>query len=200
MKPESFSRWVVWAIYVALMVEVAVAWSCCPGDSDAYSRGWALTRVFGWSALLALCAALCVSPINRLVRLALGGSGSETWSRELRRGFGIAAASAGIVHASLALGAVPGTRTGLLDTAQLRAGVAALLILTLLLVTSFRSIVRVLRLRSWKELHRLAYVALPLALLHALHGPFVPVRSVLVLAGITLAVGLLRAWPSRRSQ
>jgi DMSO/TMAO reductase YedYZ heme-binding membrane subunit len=198
MKPANFSRWVVWVVCVALSIEAAVAWSSCPGDSDAYTRGWALTRVFGWSALLALCAALCVSPISRLVRL--GGRGSESWSRELRRALGIAAASAALVHSGLALGTVPGTRASLLDTAQLRAGVAALLILAALLVTSFAAIVRVLRLRSWKELHRLAYVALPLALLHVLHGPFVPVRSVLVLAGITLALGLLRALPSRGSQ
>jgi DMSO/TMAO reductase YedYZ heme-binding membrane subunit len=198
MKPANFSRWLVWAICIALIVEAAVAWLCCPGDGDAYTRGWAITRVFGWNALLALCAALCVTPINRLLRS--GGSGAETWSRELRRGLGIAAASAGLVHASLAFAAVPGTRPGWLDSAQLRAGAAALLILTLLLVTSFRSIVRMLRLRSWKELHRLAYVALPLALLHVLHGPFVQVRSVLLLAGITLAVGLLRALPSRGSQ
>jgi DMSO/TMAO reductase YedYZ heme-binding membrane subunit len=46
--------------------------------------------------------------------------------------------------------------------------------------------------RSWKELHRLGYVAAAFAFVHTLLGPFAPLRSVLALALFTLLFGLLR--------
>jgi DMSO/TMAO reductase YedYZ heme-binding membrane subunit len=193
MKPVELSRSAPWLVVVALASQVALSWLYYPGDRDAYTRELALTRAVGWSALLALCAALCVSPIGRLLRTV--HRGSDAWQREVRRVLGIAAASAGIAHATLALLALPGPRANLLETPQLRAGLAALLALTLLLITSFPSAVRGLRWRSWKELHRLAYPALALAFLHLLQSPYVPLRSALWLLGGTLTIGLLRLLP-----
>jgi DMSO/TMAO reductase YedYZ heme-binding membrane subunit len=157
----------------------------CRGEADAYSRGLSLTRACGWCALLALCAALCATPLAKLLRVS--GMRDLVGLHALRRALGIAAGGCGLLHASSALFAVPGTRETLWVAPQLRAGVAALLILTLLLSTSFRPL-----LRSWKELHRLGYVAAAFAFVHALLGPFAPLRSVLALAAFTLLFGLLR--------
>jgi sulfoxide reductase heme-binding subunit YedZ len=176
------SVWVVAGVW--LVGAVWAAWACT-GDADAYSRILALTRACGWGALLALCAALCATPLERLARFRGRSLGAALHSS--RRALGIAAGSCGLLHAAAALIWLPGTRETLWSAAQLRAGLAALLILALLLATSFRPLVR-----SWKELHRLAYVAAPCAFLHVLWGPFAALRSVLALAAFTLAFGLLR--------
>jgi sulfoxide reductase heme-binding subunit YedZ len=198
MKPEQPSSWVEWLVGAALAVQAGLSWLCYPGERDAYTHQLAFARALGWIALLTLCAALCVSPISKLVRLA--GRGSEFWTREIRRALGIGAASAGIAHSTLAFVALPSVRTEILETPQLRAGLAVLITLTLLLVTSFPAAVRALRLRSWKELHRLAYPALALAFLHVLHAPYVPLRSALLLLACALLIGSLRVLRVRKRE
>jgi DMSO/TMAO reductase YedYZ heme-binding membrane subunit len=168
----------------------------CAGDDDAYSRALACTRGFGWFGLGCLCAALCVTPLTRLAtRISSFADARDPRLFALRRSFGLAAFAAAALHVSVALGGVPGTWIGLLDKPSLRAGLSGLLILALLALTSFPVLVRFLRLRLWKELHRLAYAALACASLHVLLGPFVPVRAFAWLAGGTLVIGLLRVLP-----
>ena len=197
MKPSRFGRLVPYAVAALLAIELPVLWWLYPGEADAYSQSWALARALGWQAFGALCVALCVTPIARLAaRFTQARSG---WSRELRRGLGLLAATTGLVHAAIAWRAIPAVRAGLFESAQLRAGVAALAILCLLYLTSFRSLVRRLSLGFWKELHRLAYVAFALVALHALFGAFTPLRTVLWLAGCTLLIGLLRLLPRKRA-
>jgi methionine sulfoxide reductase heme-binding subunit len=163
------------------------------GDGDAYDRALALTRACGWIALLALCAALCMTPLRQVLRFA--GVPVDRALNALRRALGIAAAIGALAHAALSLGWVPGTRALLLNAPQLRAGLCALVILVPLLATSFRPL-----LRTWKELHRMAYVAAPFALLHVVLGPFAPLRAALALAAFTFACGLLRALPARTGE
>ena len=62
----------------------------------------------------------------------------------------------------------------------LRAGAAATVILAALLVTSFPPLVRSLRVRLWKELHRFAYLAALFAMQHLALAPFAPKREVFV--------------------
>jgi DMSO/TMAO reductase YedYZ heme-binding membrane subunit len=178
--------------FVAGACAGAGAWAlwACRGEADAYSRAVSLTRACGWCTLLALCAALCATPLAKLLRVC--GMRDLAGLPGLRRALGIAAGGCGLLHASVALFAVPGTRETLWVAPQLRAGSAALLILTLLLATSFKPL-----LRSWKELHRLAYLAAAFAFLHVLLGPFAPLRIVLALAAFTLGFGLLRGLRTR---
>jgi hypothetical protein len=176
----------------------------CPGEADAYSRSVALTRASGYLALVAASCALCATPLARVVawvmrraRPGVGASlGPLAWSRRVRRAFGIAAASCAIVHSSLALAAVPGAASALVSSPRLRFGLGALLILTLLLLTSFPRLVTRMRIAYWKELHRLAYVAWPFAMIHALLGPFASLTNLLWLAGLTLGIGMLRVIPT----
>jgi len=190
MKPADVSRWSAWLVCGGLGVQTGLLWLLYPGDRDAYTHAFALTRGLGWSGLVALCAGLCATPLGTLLRSR--GHAADAWTRELRRLLGIAAAGAALAHAALAFCALPDTRNAVMEAPQLRTGLAGLLILLLLLITSFPRVVRALHVRSWKELHRLAYVAFALAFLHVLHAPYVPIRSALWLAALTLSVGLLR--------
>jgi sulfoxide reductase heme-binding subunit YedZ len=171
-------------LWIAALALVAATVS---GDGDAYSYAWAWTRGAGFVALASLCAALCVSPLAPWIAMRRPIS-AVRW----RRALGLAAVGGGTVHAVSALTRVPGCLEQLFSTPGLRAGAATLLILAALGVTSFPGLVRRLGLGAWKELHRLAYVALPLALFHALHGAFAAVAWLSWLGAITLAVSLLR--------
>ncbi len=79
----------------------------------------------------------------------------------------------------------------------MRAGLSALLILSLLLMTSFPSTVRRLHLRGWKELHRLAYVAFACVIHHCLLSPFAPRTWLLGVVTVVLLIGSLRLWPRK---
>jgi sulfoxide reductase heme-binding subunit YedZ len=180
-------------------LSVAVAWVCAlvvvcmsdAGDNDAYSRALALTRGFGLVALMTLCAALCISPLARVF--------TQAWpAARLRRALGISAFAGAVVHWTTALFAVPDVWSRLWDSPMLRAGLAALLILGLLAATSYKSVVRDLHVTAWKELHRLAYVALPLAFFHAAQGTFASLRILFVLGCVTLLMGTLRLLPKKK--
>ena len=201
MKPRRLGRWVGVAVGVCVAAEVAIGQLSCAGDGDAYTGGWANTRLLGWTALVALCATLCVSPLARLYYSVRPEP--SAWVREIRRALGLTAASAALAHALLALATVPATSAGLFAAPRLRSGAAALLVLVVLYLTSFQTLVRRLHLAFWKPLHRLAYLALVLAAHHALTSAFVSAWAVGWLVGATLLVGALRFVPlsaARRSR
>ena len=155
------------------------------GDSDAYSDNVALARGLGYLAFVLLSAALCVSPLGRWLRE----------SSKLRRALGLAAAGWALFHAEVGLWSSPLSVSVQLDDPQLRFGFGALAVLGLLAVTSFPGAVRALKLRSWKELHRLAYVAWICALLHGLLSPYAWVPGLCVIAVVVLALAPLRLLP-----
>jgi DMSO/TMAO reductase YedYZ heme-binding membrane subunit len=178
------------AIYASYALLVGCAFVLARGEGDAYSQALARARWLGWIALAGLCAALCASPLRRLC--------PARWSANIaraRRALGIGAAACALLHATLAWldGAWAGWRV--LQDPQLRAGACAALILGVLWATSYPRSVKRMRLRSWKELHRLAYPALAFASLHVALGPFAPLRPLLWLLGVTLGFGLLRLLP-----
>ena len=154
------------------------------------ARSLTLARATGLGAALALACTLCVTPLARLIRGAR--------EAELRRSFGIAAAALSLLHALL-------SHALLLDAAlapvwsvpRLRAGLCALAILLALWLTSYPRAVRALRLRLWKELHVLAYVAGALVLQHVLLAPYASRWLALSVASVVLALGLLRLVPRR---
>ncbi len=160
---------------------------------------WSLARFSGWLSLVALSLSLCVSPVLRLSQRFEIGRLSTVRAPELRRLTGMASAWLALVH--LALGFIPlhdearASAAWLLDTAHVRAGLSALLVLLALLLSSFAAVVRGLHLRAWKELHRLAYVAFACAVQHVLLSPFAPRAWVLSLFAVICAIGLLRLLP-----
>jgi DMSO/TMAO reductase YedYZ heme-binding membrane subunit len=155
-----------------------------------------LSRVSGWLSLGCLALTLCVSPWARASLRLWQGPRWAPHAASLRRTLGMTSAWLALLHAGF--GAIQLHEPGklglawLLETAHARAGLSALLILVLLLLTSFPSVVRALHLRAWKELHRLAYVGFACAAQHVLLSPFAPRVWVLGLIGATLLIGMLR--------
>jgi methionine sulfoxide reductase heme-binding subunit len=156
-----------------------------------------LARLGGYAALALLCAALCASPLARL----LSRSKPELAARiaGMRRALGIAAACAALGHALFAFTVLEISLPLAWSWPHLRMGLFSLGILCALLITSFPTLVRALRLRTWKELHRLAYLAFALAISHALLAPFAAPRALLAIFAGCVLFGLLRLVPRRRA-
>lgn len=160
------------------------------GDSDAYSDNVALARAFGYHAFVLLSAALCVSPLRRWIREPV----------RLRRALGLAAAGSALFHALAGVWSSPLGLGEQLADPRLRFGFGALLVLALLFVTSFPAVVSSVALRSWKELHRLAYVAWISALLHGLLSPYVWIRGLCAIAAFVVLLAPLRLIPRQRER
>ena len=136
----------------------------------------------GLLACACLLAALSITPLSALVPRWRGPSAR---AKAVRRTLGMTAAWLGLAHASVAFVSVlEAEPRAVFQTAHLCAGLAALAVLLLLLLTSFPSVVRALRLRAWKELHRLSYVAVLLVAQHVALSAFAERRLVLGLLGM----------------
>jgi DMSO/TMAO reductase YedYZ heme-binding membrane subunit len=83
---------------------------------------------------------------------------------------------------------------------QLRLGVVAGAILAILAATSFTAVVRRLRVRWWKGLHRTAYAAFVLVTAHVALAPHAPATVVIVLTLTVVGLGTLRGLPRRRQR
>jgi sulfoxide reductase heme-binding subunit YedZ len=156
-------------------------------------------RASGWLPALLLAASLSVTPA---LRLPLPGSIRTRLSRA-RRPLGIAAGALACVHAIVAsrLYLQSDVIASLREIAWLRSGALALVVLSALLVTSSKRVVRALGLRLWKPLHRFAYVAAALVVQHLLLAPFAPRVAVIAFA-VVVALGFaaraVRARPRLR--
>lgn len=151
--------------------------------------GW--LRASGWAPAIVLALSLSVTPIAGLVRRVRGTA--PRGASSLRRALGIIAASLALVHAVVALGVyVPRPWFAVIaGVPWLLSGALALVVLVALLVTSFPGLTRALRVRAWKPLHRLAYVAALLVAHHLAVGPFAPRAWVVAWAGVvTFALAL----------
>lgn len=169
------------------------------------SRSWALERELfwlsasGWLALSALLLALSATPIGRLIGL-VSKRRAGAMVAALRRALGISAAALATVHGALALRTYLGDSLAhLWDLPWVRGGLVAWAILVALWITSFKRPVQALRVRAWKPLHRLAYVAALFALQHTLLAPLAPRGWVLAVFGAALVIGAGRLLPQRRS-
>lgn len=147
------------------------------------------SRASGWIAALLLLGSLAATPF---------GSGADPRAvKRWRRALGISAALAAVAHLAIGLGGpLRDSLAALWSWPTYRAGTLATAILSLLLLTSFPMVVRRLRIRVWKPLHRLAYVAGGLVLLHLLRLPFASLVGVLLFGGalVSLLLWRLGAW------
>ena len=158
-----------------------------------------LARATGWLALGMLALALCATPVQRVLRRVRPDHPVAARVPAWRRRLGITAALLAIVHGTVSLsGYLRDAWPAVVSWPHLRAGLVAGCILLALLLTSFPPVVRALRIRLWKPLHRLAYVAAAFVLLHLLLSPFAPRGVVLAFFGVVGAVGVLRLVPPKR--
>lgn len=140
-----------------------------------------------------------MTPLLRLRRVLAGRALSAAPWLAYRRSLGITAAVLGLLHGALVLATyLQGSWRTVFGVPYLRAGAICLAILLALLSTSFPPLTRRLRVRRWKELHRLSYVAALFLLQHLLLSPFAPRQRIFVLFGLLLAVSLLRLLPGRK--
>ncbi len=167
---------------------VAITVAVATGAGWTVERWGLAARGLGWIALAALVLARAASPVEGIAARVTARAARVPFGA-LRRAFGITSALAALVHAVLSASAfVAPAWVTLVTWPHLRFGLSALAILCALAVTSFASVLRVLRLRLWKPLHRASYAAGALALLHLLSAPAAPRVTVLALFGALLAL------------
>lgn len=183
------------AVAVAFMAFAAigvVAWRATR-ESWEPARALAWARQSGWVAFGALLASLSVTPLARFAARVRGPLPVLASAGLLRRALGMAAAWLALWHVWTALsGTLAWNWAALWSWPHLRAGLAALCVLLVLLLTSFARVIALLRLRFFRELHRLAYIAPLLVLQHVLLAPFAPRGLALGLVLATLVLGLAR--------
>lgn len=188
--------WIVYGLAAAALAGVIVFGASADWPVERTLR-W--IRGTGWAALVALALSLCATPLGRALGRHPRGPASGTTTR-LRRALGVSAAALAAAHLTLASVTVLSASLGrVLEVPWLRAGATAALVLLALWVTSYPSLVKALRVRAWKPLHRLAYVAGALALWHALGSPMSDPAWIVVVGGIVVAVAPLRLLPPRRA-
>ncbi len=177
--------------WVPLIVMI-VAWST---GNLTFNPVQAATLRTGRTALIFLVLTLAVTPVNTLFGLRQ--------IIPLRRWLGLYAFLYALVHVSIFTGVDYGFDLALLQEAILEkpyafVGAATFLILLPLALTSTKGWMRRLK-KNWKRLHRLVYVAGPLATIHYAWAQKADIR-IPILVGLLLAIFfLLRIGPVRAS-
>lgn len=136
------------AVLVAAIADVVIV---ATAPSSPLSAELAIAKGTGWVGLVALAATLGATLVGAVFEVRVA-----PW----RRAFGIAAAVGGGIHAALTISTplVPSIEL-LIYEPMFRAGATTLVILAALATTSFSAPTRALRIRRWRDLHFLAYVA-----------------------------------------
>ncbi len=164
----------------------------------AMARELWLIQATGYTALGALFVALLITPTLRLLRYATAINLNVVVWTAFQRSFGISAACFASVHAALTLTTyLQGSWPFILTSPYLRAGVTTLMILIVLLLTSFPKITRLLHIHLWKQLHRLSYIAALLLFQHLMQSPFASRQLVIILFVGLILFSLLRLLPIR---
>lgn len=149
----------------------------------------------GRTAVYFLVASLCVTPLLRLARINL---------MKFRRPLGLLAASYAGLHLLAWVVLDMGLRweQALRDIARrpyLTIGMAALAILVILAATSSNAAIRRLGARRWRAIHRLVYLAAPLALFHWLLAHKIwPAKPLVILGVVAFLLGLRAGWALTR--
>ena len=146
-----------------------------------------ITHRSGYSALVLLVLSLFCTPLSGLF--------GQKWALKLRRPLGLYAFLYAAIHMLIFVGLDYGFDAALIwrELAEKRyvlAGAAALLLLTPLAITSTKGWQRRLG-KRWKRLHRLVYLAAPLAVVHFVWLVKSDVREPLLFgAAVALALAL----------
>jgi sulfoxide reductase heme-binding subunit YedZ len=174
--------------YVALQWALAAAGQ--PNELGFNSAEWT-HHFLGQSALRFLLASLVVTPVVAMTRL--------TPLLRARRVLGLAAFAYGVVHLLVYLGldlmwSMPALAKEIQKRVYITAGIAALTLMVPLALTSTNGMIRRLGAQAWKRLHRLAYPAAVLAVMHHLFVVKGLQPEPLIHAGILAALLLWRVW------
>ena len=181
--------WALGALPLALLVR------------DVFAGGLGVDPVrdiehrLGRTAVYFLIASLCVTPLLRLGRVNL---------MKFRRPLGLLSASYAGLHLLAWVVLDMGLRweQALRDIARrpyLTIGMVVLVILAVLAATSSNAAIRRLGARRWGVIHRLVYLAAPLALFHWLLAHKIwPAKPLLILGAVAILLGLRLVWARAR--
>ena len=176
------------AVAVLLLPLAKIGWDAFHGDLGANPIEAVLNRLGFWTMVM-LALALVPTPAHDLLGLS--------WPQRLRRVVGVTAFAYALLHFLFYVGVdkffdVRTIGQDLTKRPFIMVGFAALLCLLPLAVTSTDGWVRRLGYRRWKVLHRLAYVAAALAVVHFLWRVKADVRRPLAFAAVFGALLLAR--------
>lgn len=185
-----------------LLIGIGVAlaaWCAAVGSGGYYvQREVLLCQISGYAALGYLAASLLGGPMWRVLSWR-GISVSREFAARFSRNAGIAAALAASAHTVIALTTyLKYDWYVVLRIAYLQWGGLALGVLLVLLLASYKPLMKTLRWQLWKPLFRLSFAAAVLSLPHVLYAPFAWRWLVLVLFGGAVLMSLLRWLPERK--
>lgn len=199
--PKRARRSVALALLTASVLGLLAVGAIAGREPWPVVRALLYARGTGWLACFGLFASLCVTPVARVARRVWPRSRRLSWAPVLRRALGMSAAWLAVLHAIASIkGPLQGDVAAVLDTTHLLAGLSALAVLLVLLLTSFDGVIQLLRLRYFKPLHRLAFAAALLTLQHLALSPSCPRWLVLALGGVLVAGIALRLLLARASK
>jgi sulfoxide reductase heme-binding subunit YedZ len=180
-KGRTAHRWVKPAAIAVLVLPIAkIGWDAATDGLGANPVEAVLNRLGFWAITL-----LAVSLVPTPARDLLGVS----WPQRLRRVFGVTAFAYALLHFLFYVGVdkffdwrtISGDLT---KRPFIMIGFAALLCLTPLAVTSTDGWVKRLGFKGWKRIHRLAYLAAALAVVHFVWRVKADLRKPLLFAAI----------------
>jgi methionine sulfoxide reductase heme-binding subunit len=184
-KPRSPRRWVKPVVVVALLLPLAKI------GRDAFTDGLganpieAVQNRLGFWAITLLALSLVPTPARDLPGMG--------WLQRLRRVLGVTAFAYALLHFLFYVGVDKffdwrTISTDLTKRPFIMVGFAALLCLTPLAVTSTDGWVKRLGFKTWKRIHRLAYLAAALAVVHFVWRVKADLRRPLLFAAIFLVL------------
>lgn len=154
-------------------------------------------QLSGYAAIGYLALSLIAGPLIRLLSLA-GVVIEKELSAQLSRNAGIASALAAVLHTVIALTTyLKDDWLVVFQIHYLQWGAAALFVLLVLLLGSYKPLMGLARWKLWKPLFRLSFLAALFTLLHVLYAPFAPRPLTIGLAIATIVICLLRWVPER---
>lgn len=192
MEPRTRHAWQKAAAFLFCLAPLAkVAVDAAAGGLTANPIEAVQNRLGFWTLTL-LCASLAATPLHDLAGLA--------WPVRLRRLLGLFAFAYATLHFLWYLGvdqglALDSVATDVVKRPFITVGFAALVLLVPLAVTSTDGWLKRLGFRAWKRLHRLAYAAALLGVVHFLWRVKADKQKPAIFAAVLAALLLARLLP-----
>jgi sulfoxide reductase heme-binding subunit YedZ len=156
-----------------------------------------LVRGFGYAALISFALSFSVTPLNRLL-LLFKYKTIPVFMLAFRRALGISAACFALIHAGLVLYLqLEGNWGALIHIPFYRAGLLALIMLLILLTTSYPRVLKLFRIKLWRHLHKLVYIIGFILLQHIWLSTFIPNWVIIMAPCVFLILILLRLLPKK---
>jgi sulfoxide reductase heme-binding subunit YedZ len=188
-KSRTARRWIKPFVVVALLLPLAnIGWDAFTGGLGANPIEAVQNRLGFWAITL-LAVSLVPTPAKELLGVA--------WLQRLRRVLGVTAFAYALLHFLFYVGVDKffdwrTISTDLTRRPFIMVGFAALLCLTPLAVTSTDGWVKRLGFKTWRRIHRLAYLAAALAVVHFVWRVKADLRRPLLFAAIFLVLLVVR--------